>query len=157
MSCKISKQIKVKYIILTSFDFPRFNTDCCENLFTQIKFIAGASNTRRIGSLQFQQILRDFLLGAGNHIPISKSAAVQETDSRYDPEPWLSAVGDMEPFLASVTEGLVEPTKEEDNLTVSLDTAMDEIIQEISDDQTALRSLSFTLPEEEGMKYFAGV
>ena len=98
------------------------------------------------------------MLGAGNHIPISKSAAVQEPDSRYDPEPWLSAAGgDFEPFLSSITDGLVEPTQEEDNLTVSLDTAMDDIIQEISDDQTALRSLSFTLPEEEGMKYFAGV
>ena len=96
-----------------------------------------------MGSLQFEQLLRDFLLGAGNQIPIVKSASVQESEA-------------FEPLLVTITEGLVEPTPETESLTVSLDTALTEVMDEIADDNAVQRSLTFSLPEEEGMKDFAG-
>ena len=105
--------------------------------------MAGAGNFRKLGSLQFQQILRDFLLGAGNHIPISQSAAVKESET-------------FEPLLSSVTEGLVDPSVDQE-LTISLDTAISEVLTDIDDDTKALCSLNFSLPEEEGMKYFTGI
>ena len=119
--------------------------------------MGGGGNHRRIGSLQFVQILKDFLLGAGNQVPIAESAAVQESEVF---EPLLSSACEgfvePEPMLSSVTEGLVEPSAGNE-LTISLDTAMSDVLQEISDDKIALRSLNFTLPEEEGMKYLAGM
>ena len=125
--------------------------------------MGGGGNHRRIGSLQFEQILKDFLLGAGNQVPVAKSAAVQESElfepllssamtlEGFEPEP------QPEPFLSSITEGLVEPSSAGNELTISLDTAMSDVLQEISDDKLALRSLNFSLPEEEGMKYYAGI
>ena len=124
----------------------RFNTDGCENTFTQLKFLAGKSNFKRMGTLDFERVLRDFLLGAGNHIPISKSSAVQESEV-------------FEPFLSPVlTDELVEPTPTiaEEDIVVPLDQALDDIMDELASDQAELRNLNFTLPEEEGFKYLAG-
>ena len=99
-----------------------------------------------MGTLDFERVLRDFLLGAGNHIPISKSSAVQESEV-------------FEPFLSPVlTDELVEPTPTiaEDDIVVPLDQALDDIMDELASDQVELRNLNFTLPEEEGFKYLAG-
>ena len=98
-----------------------------------------------MGTLDFERVLRDFLLGAGNHIPISKSSAVQESEV-------------FEPFLSPVlTDDLVESSIAEEDIVVPLDQALDDIMDELASDQAELRNLNFTLPEEEGFKYLAGI
>ena len=134
----------------------RVNTDGVENLFSQIKWII---RPKRLGSLVFEQALRDWLLGAGKHIPIVKACSVQAVQEEEDP--FHFSVYEMEkkedPFFRSITEDLVMPENEqEESLTVDLDTALTEVIDEIASDTKAVQDLNFPLAEDEKMKFFAG-
>ena len=53
----------------------RTNQDAVENLFSQLRFLAG--NCRTFGRLQFEFVLRNFILGSGHQIPIEHAASVQ--------------------------------------------------------------------------------
>ena len=108
-------------INLTTFaSYYRVNTDGVENLFSQIKWII---RPKKLGSLVFEQALRDWLLGAGKHIPIVKACSVQAVQEEEDP--FHFSVYEMEkkedPFFHSITEDLVMPeNKQEESLTVDL-------------------------------------
>lgn len=54
----------------------RLNQDGLENIFSQLRYAGGADSS--FGALAFRRLLRNFILGAGQHIPISKFSAVEE-------------------------------------------------------------------------------
>ena len=57
----------------------------------------------------------------------------------------------------SITEGLLpEKYAEKEITTVDLNTAINDIIEEVDDDTKALQNLKFTLPEDEKFKYVSG-
>ena len=63
--------------------------------------MAGQGNRRNFGALYFRRLLKAFILGNGNKIPLRRSCSTKEADTEPD-----------EPDLKEFFEPLVEKTEE---------------------------------------------
>ena len=119
----------------------RILQDALENLFGQIKWMAG--NDKSFGALTFIRILRNLILGAGDIVPKIKNSNVsgspefgEDADESFNTSGFEACTVDL------VTK--IEPTGK-----IVVNTVLDdEIIDEIIDFTDNEETIHFELPDE---------
>ena len=67
----LKKEYKTDYLLTG-----RLNQDALEGLFSKLRFLG--RNERTFGALRFKQLLRNFILGASNCLPVSAACNVHD-------------------------------------------------------------------------------
>ena len=125
----------------------RTNQDAVENLFSQLRFLAG--NCRTFGRLQFEFVLRNFILGSGHQIPIEHAASVQLSP---DPDP------EVQLLTAAISRDMRQGIQPEPKVIVKYaNDPIDSVgaMMDISDQGKEVTIMSFEFPEREGFTDFA--
>ena len=58
-----------------------FTKDGCENVFGRLALLANNGNCRSFGALQFRRLLKRYILGQGEKIPLQPNSSVKEADT----------------------------------------------------------------------------
>ena len=77
--------------------------DGCENVFGRLGALAGDGNSRNFGALQFRRLLKRYILGRGNTIPLQPNSPVEDVK-----EPLLSLNVTEELYIEEETETITE-------------------------------------------------
>ena len=123
--------------ILTAY----LNSDALENLFSQLRYMGGIGSNCKLGGLAFKTCLRNFILGAGDHIPVEKAASVADCGAKF--------------LIKNATKGILDPRKSDEKLlendsdSISVIGDLDSILTSMIEDSQTTTNITLDLPNLE--------